>query len=71
MRLLSASSPNAYRAIAEDEHAQHQLEINRRSTEIGIVIGQLSMDPRRVKDGCNLAYEMIARHSSIEIEGIE
>ena len=49
--------------IADDQHADHQLGINRGPTVVGIMGRQLGMDPRQVENRSDLANQVIVRNS--------
>jgi hypothetical protein len=58
-------------AVADDEHPDHQLGINRWPAQCALERGQLPPDPAKLHESVNRAREVIVRNVSFEREPIE
>src|SRR5579864_2530030 len=57
--------------VADDQHPDHELRINRRPTKLRIERSQLRVYPRQVENAGNPPYRVIAGNSLIKTERIE
>jgi len=58
-------------AIADDQHADHQLGINRRPSGMTVVRGQVLMQIGQIQKAVDLAQQVVLRHQFIEVERLE
>jgi len=72
---LNLAAECAFRAdrehIAENEHPDHQLRIDRRPPCMGVVRRQLTVDPGEIQHRCDTSNLMVIRHHRVEIERIQ
>ncbi len=57
--------------ITQDQHAQHEFWIDRRSAGVGIVRRQCAMYPAKVKHASDLTNRVIVRHRVIQVKCIK
>ena len=57
--------------MADDQHPDHQLWINRWSAGVRVVGGELGTQIREIENRVDLAQQVIGRHYIVEIELIE
>jgi hypothetical protein len=58
-------------AIAKDQHADHQLRINRRPAGLAIKRRQLSPQPRKVDEAVDRPEQVVRRHVTVEREVVK
>ena len=58
-------------AVADDQHADHQLGIDRRATRLAVVRLQMRPDFRKVDEPVDLANQVIVRDMPLEAEPVE
>ncbi len=58
-------------AIADDEHSDHQLGIDRRPPDVAIIGPQVRPNLRQVDEPIDLAQQMIVRHMPLKTEAVE
>jgi hypothetical protein len=63
----TALGPDA-KAVSKDEHANHQLWIDRWASRVAVIRRKVSAQIAEVKDTVDATQEMIQRHVIIEVE---
>ena len=58
-------------AVADDQHADHQLRSNRGTARVAVVAGQMLAQLAQVKKVVDAAQQMILGNVALEIEGVE
>src|SRR5271166_3079064 len=58
-------------AVADDQHADHQLGIDRRATRLAVVWLQMRPDLRKVDEPIDLAKQVIVRDMPFQAEAVE
>ena len=57
--------------VTDDQHADHQFWINRRTPRVAVVIGQMLPQVTEIKKPVNAAQKVILGNVFFEIEGVE
>jgi len=72
VNLLAQSALRAdAEAVADDQHADHQLRIDGRSTSVAVERGEVLVQITEVQDLLNAAQQMITWDVIIKVEGVE
>jgi hypothetical protein len=59
------------KAVTDDQHADQQLGIDRRSTGVAVVRREVAMQLAQIKESIDAPQKMILRNVSFKIEGIK
>lgn len=62
--------PDAH-AIADDQHPDHQLRVDRRPAGIAVIGAQLRLDVAEIYEPVDRPQEMVRRHMSFQAEPVE
>ena len=57
--------------VAHDQHANHQLRVDRRAARVAVERGEVFAQVAEIQKSIDPAQQMIARNMIVEIEGVE
>jgi hypothetical protein len=72
MHLFAQAALRSYtEAVADDEHADHQLRVNRGTPRMAVVAGQTLPQIVQIEEAINAPQQVILGNVVLEVEGVE